>query len=190
MNNSQNWPVPFVLIKKDYVIQDAEVIRKENKLRMLGKNGRKIVATSVISKFDEELIDDPIWKVPKILPTGDGGLEIASFTEFAGQDRHKHKKSIEIYTVLKGTMEIYIDDKGPYSVYEGDEVVILPGTIHQVVQKNPRPDLSEGDFDLLVRVHAMDCYGNADKYVQLNPNGDWERWDNISREEKDRAYKK
>jgi mannose-6-phosphate isomerase-like protein (cupin superfamily) len=181
----KHWPVPFVLIKKDDVIRD-------DKLRKPGNNGRKVAAIRYEPDppFSEKIITDPYWKIPYVLPTGDGGLEIATFTEFSGQDRHMHKKSIEIYTVLKGSMEIYLNDKGPFLLAEGEEVLILPGTVHQVCQRTPRRDLPDEKFDLIVRVHATDCYGSSDKYVQLSQNGNWERWSDLSKKDKQKAYKK
>jgi uncharacterized cupin superfamily protein len=184
------YPVPFVLITRDFVQRDAEVMGKENKLGRENNNGRKICATEVMTQFDEHTIREPLWKVPAVLPTGDGGLEVATFTEFAGQDRHKHFKGTEIYTVLQGELEIYIDDKGPYVLQAGDEVVILPETVHEIIQKKRRSrDVGE-TFDLLARVHSLNCYGAADKYVQLEQGGKWQRWSDLSKDERARAYRK
>jgi len=182
--------IPFVLIRKHAVLRDAEPIGKENKLGALNNNGRKILATGVMPQFGEVPIENPIWKVPAVLGTGDGGLEIATFTEFAGQDRHKHGVSTEIYTVLKGTMLMYINDQGPYEVHEMEEVVIFPGTVHEVVQQKVRPREQGEDFDLVVRVHALNCHGVDDKYVQLEPSGEWLCWNSLSREQRQQAFKK
>jgi quercetin dioxygenase-like cupin family protein len=84
-------------------------------------------------------------------------VEVASFTEQAGQDRHKHLVGTEIYTVIEGTMAIRIGDKDNVILEAGDEVVILPGTVHQVL---------ESSAPFLTRVHAINCHGLRDKYVE------------------------
>jgi len=190
MNNNNNSNVPFVLIKNEYALLDGELIQQENKLGLLNNNGRKVLATSVREDFGEELIDNPIWRVPKILPTGDGGIEIATFTEFANQDRHKHLRGTEIYTVLKGKLKIYINDEGPFILNELDEIVILPNTIHEVIQNNLEIRTNFESFDLVIRVHSINCYGAFDKYVQLESDGKWELWQDLSKEKKMLAYKK
>jgi quercetin dioxygenase-like cupin family protein len=105
-----------------------------------------------VAKFGEVEISDPLWRVPAVFPTGDGGLEVATFTEFAGQDRNKHEVSTEIYTVLKGKLLMYINDEGPYELDATDEVVILPGTIHEVVQTKCR---SIGDLKSIGDLNAV-----------------------------------
>lgn len=176
------YPVPFIYISK------ARVLRDE-KLGLSNNNGRRVCATTVMPEFGEREIEDPRWNPPAILPTGDGGLEIATFTEFASQDRHKHESAIEIYTVLAGDMQMYIDDAGPHALQAGDEVVILPGTVHQVVQSKPREREEDEDFDLLVRVHAIGCRGADDKFVQLEKDGKWRAWSELSRDERKSSYK-
>ena len=157
-----------MLIRRDFVERDGEVVGQKNKLGQPNNHGRKVLATSIFR--DETLISNPVWKVPAVLPTGDGGLEVASFTEYAGQDRHLHKQSSEIYTVLRGTMRVYLDDEGPFELGDLDELVVLPGTIHEIVQNKP----GGGEvFDLLVRVHALNSFGAKDKFVQLEPGGPW-----------------
>ena len=190
MTDKPKWPVPFVLIRRDAVVRDGEMVSQPNKLRIPGNNGRKILATEVNPKFGEKEICDHVWLVPYVLPTGEGGIEVATFTEFAGQDRHKHETGLEIYTVLKGTLEIYINDAGPFLVHEMEEVVILPGTVHEVVEKIPNQQNSEVDFALLVRVHSFNCFGVIDKFVQFSPDGEWERWDRIPKEDRAKAYRR
>ncbi len=183
------FPVSFILISKADVERDAEPAGGPNKLGLQDNNGRKICATAVMPKFGEHEIDNPHWTPPAILPTGDGGFEITTFTEFAAQDRHKHESALEIYTVLEGRMEIYIDDLGPHVLGPGDEVVILPGTIHEVIQTKRRARDPGEAFDLLVRVHAIGCHGADDKFVQLEAGGEWRRWSELSRERRTAAYK-
>jgi len=190
MKFPDKFPVPFVLIKNEYVLLDSEIIQQENKLGRLNNNGRKILATNIREDFGEELINNPIWRVPKILPTGDGGIEIATFTEFANQDRHKHLQGTEIYTVLKGQLKIYINDEGPLILNELDEVVILPGTVHEVVQNKSGIRANNESFELVVRVHSINSYGEQDKYVQLEQDGKWELWRDLSKEKRMLAYKK
>jgi hypothetical protein len=190
MNDYQNFPVPFVLIKNNYALLDSEILQQENKLGILNNNGRRVLATTMREDLGEELIDNPLWSAPKILPTGDGGIEVGTFTEFARQDRHKHVKGTEIYTVLKGTLEIFINDEGPCILHELDEVVILPNTVHEIVQQYTGVRKNNKNFDLVVRVHAINCFGSFDKYVQLEPNGRWGVWQDLSKEKRISAYKK
>jgi mannose-6-phosphate isomerase-like protein (cupin superfamily) len=176
---SNQYPVPFILISRASVERD-------NKLGLPGNNGRRVCATAVVPEFGESEIETPQWTPPAILPTGEGGFEIGTFTEFAAQDRHKHESAIEIYTVLAGRMEMYIDDAGPYALTAGDEVVILSGTIHEVV----RQQRGQGHaFELLVRVHAIGCHGATDKFVQLEQGGEWRSWSELSREQRSAAFK-
>jgi mannose-6-phosphate isomerase-like protein (cupin superfamily) len=180
--------VPFIVISKANAERDAEPAGT-NKLGVLDNTGRKACAISVVPEFGEHVIDSPQWTAPAVLGTGAGGFEIATFTEFSSQDRHKHEKAIEIYTVLKGRMEIYIDDSGPYSLSAGDELVILPGTVHEIVQQKRRERKPGERFKLLVRVHVIGCYGAEDKYVQVEPAREWRRWSELTAEERSSCYK-
>jgi mannose-6-phosphate isomerase-like protein (cupin superfamily) len=180
--------VPFVVIRKDHVERDAELTGGENKLAKEGNNGRRILATSVWTESGEFALSEPIWKVPAIYPTGDGGLEVSTFTEFSGQDRHMHRKGTEIYTVLKGKLQIYVDDQ-LLTLNSMDEVVILPYAIHEVVQPRHRDRIPGEIFSLLVRVHSIKCHGEFDKYVQLTHGGEWRCWAELGTEERACAYK-
>ncbi len=190
MSQQTEYPVSHVLITRQNAEQDAEIIGQENKLGESNNNGRKVFATSIMHKFGEELITEPLWKAPSVLPTGNGGLEVATFTEYSGQDRHKHERGIEIYTVLKGIMKIFIDDTGPHSLHTGDEIVILPGTIHEVIQQKHGDREKGSAFELIVRVHSVYCHGAEDKYVQLKSDGRWLKWSDLSKSQRFSAYKK
>jgi mannose-6-phosphate isomerase-like protein (cupin superfamily) len=160
-----------------------------NRLAAPDGNGRKVCATSVLPEYGEHVIDSPDWSAPAILPTGPGGFEIANFSEFSAQERHKHERAVEFYTVLEGRMEIYLDDGGPYTFDAGDELVVLPGTIHEIVQKKMRPRNPGERFDLLVRVHVLGCYGAEDKYVQFEQSGEWRPCSELSREERSNCFR-
>jgi hypothetical protein len=177
------------LIFGDNVESDAELTGGENKLGKKDNNGRKILARSIKTEFGEFMIENPIWRAPAIYPTGDGGLEVSTFTEFSAQDRHKHEKGIEIYTVLEGTLQIYINDI-LITLHATDEVVILPKTVHEVVRTEHRDRNSSENFRLLVRVHSINCHGEHDKYVQLVRDGEWRCWADLSKEERACAYKR
>jgi hypothetical protein len=84
--------VDYVLIAMDDAKRDAEVIGQVNKLGSENNNGRKHCATSVTPQFGEVEMADPQWRVPAVLPTGDGGFEIATLTESTGQDRYRHQR--------------------------------------------------------------------------------------------------
>jgi quercetin dioxygenase-like cupin family protein len=133
-------------------------------------NGRKVLINELFPS-KEFPIQNPLWhfgptdgKTP-VLGTGFGGVEIATFTHEAGQDRHKHLIGTEIYTVLEGKMSIRAEDQDPDIELEaGDEIVISPNTIHEVINK--------GATKFLCRVHSINCYGDRDKYVE-DVNGAW-----------------
>jgi hypothetical protein len=191
MSEHSNLLVPFVLIRRECVTLDGELIRSDNKLGRENNCDQYIFATTVMERFGEKLIDTPIWTVPYVFPTAEGGIEIATFTEYSGQDRHKHNEGIEIYTVLKGKMEIFVNDEGPCVLNALDEVVIFPGTIHEVIQKKPHRTSTEfEEFDLLVRVHSINCYSEADKYVQVKQDSEWMHWRDLDKSQRDTAHKK
>jgi len=184
-------PVPYVLITLKNAEEDAVPVgENRKKIAKPSNNGRKVFATAVMHQFGEELITDPVWKAPQVFPSGEGGIEIATFTEFSGQDRHKHDRGTEIYTVLRGTLRIYINDVLLDPLLVGDEIVIPPGTVHQIVQETTAPQAASSGSELLVRVHSISCYGVADKYVQLNSNGPWLKWSGLSKTQRSVAYKK
>ncbi|PKH03661.1 hypothetical protein CXF72_05205 [Psychromonas sp. MB-3u-54] len=190
MSQHTEYPVSHVLITRQNAEKDAEIIGQKNKLGESNNNGRKVFATNIMPDFGETLITEALWKAPSVLPTGKGGLELATFTEYASQDRHKHQRGIEIYTVLKGIMKIYINDSGPHLLHSGDEVVILPGTIHEVIQQKQGDHEKGSAFELIVRVHSIYCYGAEDKYVQLKSDGPWLKWSDLSKPQRFSAYKK
>ena len=54
-----------------------------------------------------------------VVETDYGGIEIATFTEKANQERHKHLISIEMYTVIEGSMTIRIEDNSDVVLQSG-----------------------------------------------------------------------
>ncbi len=181
--------VSHVVIRLQNAIQDGcpdgSTIRK---LETPGNNGRKVFATSVIPQKGERVIDHEIWSAPAIYPTGNGGIEIATISEFCSQDRHLHNRATEIYTVLKGQLGMFINDKEIPVLTAGDEIVVLPATIHQV--RKPSCSLEKkDDFEVVVRVHSICCYGEDDKYVQLQQGGEWVKWSTLTPELRVNAYK-
>jgi quercetin dioxygenase-like cupin family protein len=215
MLQSDNLRVPYVVIKLENVEEDA--VLKDSKIRKLenpGNNGRKIFASTVMSNKGETVITNEVWTAPNIFPTGDGGFEVSTFTEFSIQDRHRHFIGTEIYTVLRGKLELYINDKKIPALYAGDEIVVLPGTVHQVCQSISKPEIEDfesasehnynnlppcgskvspkpclGAFQLIVRVHSIACHGEGDKYVQLDPEGEWLVWSSLSPQQRAGAYR-
>jgi quercetin dioxygenase-like cupin family protein len=167
-----------------HIVLRKNAVERDWKLAAPGNNGRKVLVTRIWPD-KERPIEDPEWHAEPeggrtpVLETGPGGLEIATCTEKSAQDRHKHLAGTEIYTVLSGRLAIYVDDQGPIELAEGDEIVILPGTVHQVVPGGR----------MLVRIHAPACRGEDDKYVQLEPGGEWVRWSDLSPDQRRRAHR-
>jgi mannose-6-phosphate isomerase-like protein (cupin superfamily) len=155
--------ISHIILRKNVVKADWKLVlepKKEN-------HGRKVLVNEVFPKSERPIVD-PEWQPEPqcghspVLETGYGGTEIGSFTEHAAQDRHKHLVSLEIYTVLKGKMTIRIADTTNVTLETGDEIVVLPGVVHEVL---------ESSEPFLTRVHAINCHGPRDKYVE--ENGVW-----------------
>jgi mannose-6-phosphate isomerase-like protein (cupin superfamily) len=154
-------------IKVNHVILRKEIVKKDWKLVVVPReknNGRKVFANTIRNEY-EKPIKDPEWQyAPEgeqtpVFKTGVGGIEIGTCTEKAAQDRHKHFICTEIYTVLEGKMSIKIDDNPkPITLSCGDEIIVLPGTVHEV--------LYDENSKFLTRVHSIKCYGDADKYIE------------------------
>jgi hypothetical protein len=88
-------------------------------------------------------------------------------------------------------MGIFINDEGPFVLNALDEVVVLPGTIHEVIQKKPNQTRAKfEEFDLLVRVHSINCLGETDKYVQVEQDSEWICWQDLNKNQRETAYKK
>ncbi|MBA3036047.1 MAG: cupin domain-containing protein [Desulfobacterium sp.] len=143
--------VSYVIIRKDKAASDERLAKPNNR-------GRKILANKM--RPDKSLpLQNLDWNPPgpdgksTILETGCGGLEVATCNENTQQEAHKHLLATEIYTVLEGEMNIKVDGTVK-TMKQGDEIVVLPGTAHEIVPK--------GKF--LTRVHSIDCHGDNDKY--------------------------
>lgn len=156
--------VSYLVLRKEQVKADWRLrVRPGEK-----NNGRKVLVNEIyLSK--EVHTQETEWKPglqtdkSPVFETGFGGLEVAIFTQEAGQDCHKHLIATEIYTVLEGRMQMRIDETDPPLTLEaGDEIIILPNTAHEV--------LPDGN-SFLARVHSINCYGDRDKYVRRN--GEW-----------------
>jgi mannose-6-phosphate isomerase-like protein (cupin superfamily) len=186
----RTYPVDYVLITVSAVELDVEPLGRPNKLAIPLNKGRKHVAIEVMPQFEEFEIRDPLWRPPAVLSTSQGGFEVATLTEFTGQDRHKHERATEIYTVLRGEFRMSINDGPPLMLRAWDEIVVLPGTVHEVMAGPTRPHKAGEQFDLLVRVHAIGTTGAADKFVQLEHGGPWHRWNELGPAERARAYRK
>jgi quercetin dioxygenase-like cupin family protein len=193
--------ISHVVLRKRIVKRDWKLV-----LPTARNNGRKYLVKELYGD-SERPIGDPEWQpgtkytgVPlpedektPVLVTGDGGTEIATFTEKANQDRHQHHVSMETYTVLKGVLRILINDEGPLELSAGDEVIIRPGTVHEIVTEMPARERLLGWFSrpaLIVRVHATQCYGETDKYVQLERGGEWRRLSDLPKDQRKSSYKK
>jgi quercetin dioxygenase-like cupin family protein len=138
----------------------------DKKLRSRGNNGRKVLVNDLYPDREKPALS-ALWKSANapaktpVVETGKGGIEITTFTQTAKQDRHKHLRGTECYVVLRGRMKIRLDEGQPLVLSAGDECVIFPGTVHEIIPA--------GKF--LTRVHSIDCYGTDDKYVEKD--GSW-----------------
>lgn len=152
-----------------FVLRKASV-ESDWKLRVQPKeenNGRKVLVNEIYPAKEVDA-QDPEWapssetgKTPVVV-TGIGGVEAATFTHEAGQDCHKHLIGTEAYTVLEGTMRMRLDEQVIVELQAGDEIVVFPGTVHEVLPEGTR---------FLTRVHSINCYGDKDKYVKRSQ--DW-----------------
>ncbi len=75
--------------------------------------------------------------IADIEPTRDhpGWSEVVSF--IFDSEPHYHKKTTEVYTVLKGELELHVDGK-VIQMVEGDSHLIPPGQIHYGKSKDPK----------------------------------------------------
>jgi mannose-6-phosphate isomerase-like protein (cupin superfamily) len=142
--------IRHVILRKDVVKRDW-------------KNGRKVLVNEIYPKT-EKPIENAEWEFgpqgghTPVLETGYGGVEVGTFTEKTSQDRHRHLACTEIYTVIEGTMTITIGDED-IVLQSGDEIIVLPGVIHKVLDNKK---------SFLTRVHAINCHGTRDKYIEKN----------------------
>ena len=140
----------------------------DKKLCEPSSNGRKVLVSKIYPD-EEKSASERVWKstvVPEKTPvveTGIGGLEVSTFSEKAKQTRHKHLRATECYTVLKGAMTIRLDNSPPVVLHAGDEIIVFPLTIHEIVRKRK----------FLTRVHSVNTHGKDDKYVERN--GRWKK---------------
>ncbi len=128
-------------------------------MRQEGNTGRRIVALELMLDYSLPLRSRR-WQPPLedakswIFESGGKHFEISTFNHLTKQDRHYHKEATEIYTVLDGQMSIWVEDD-IIALDQGDEIIILPGTWHQVL----------GGDKFLARVHTINCRGEGDKYT-------------------------
>jgi quercetin dioxygenase-like cupin family protein len=150
----------------EYLVLKKQAVQGDWKLHLAPRtqnNGRKVLVSEVYPAR-EYLAHDPEWKPGSpqdktpVVETGYGGVEVATFTDEAGQDCHKHLIGTEIYTVLEGKMTIRLAE-AELELEQGDEVIVFPDTPHEVLAKGTR---------FLARVHSINCQGDRDKYVLKN----------------------
>ncbi len=151
---------PYLVLRKEKVEADWKLKPRPG----ARNNGRKVLVNSLYEKTEEHARESEWEAGPEdgrtpVVVTGVGGLEVSTFTHEAAQDCHKHLAATEVYTVLEGTMRMRLGEAGEVvTLAAGDEVVVLPGTAHEVLNEEGEP--------FLARVHAVNCRGDADKYVE------------------------
>ncbi len=115
-----------------------------------------------------------------VIETGEGGCEVAIFTQKTVQDRHYHSDATEIYIVTRGKMDILVGSEGNFrSIVQGDLLHIEAGTWHQVLRTT--------DFTAIVISPETD--GEKGKYVQLEEGGAEHCWADLRADERIAAYK-
>ena len=152
-----------------HLVLRKTAVESDWKLRVQPKeknNGRKVLVNQIypakeIHAQDFEWAPGPPTGKTPVGETGFGGIEVATFTQEAGQDRHKHLLGTEIYTVLNGVMRMRLAEDVVIELKAGDEIIVFPDTVHEV--------LPEGT-EFLTRVHSINCYGDRDKYVEKDGN--------------------
>jgi len=133
-----------------YLLVNKANVATDRRLKDNNNTGRRIIAREL--KGLSVATPSTLWLPPTknapswVIPTGEGGFEMSTCNELTAQDRHFHKMAIEIYSVLEGRMIIMVNDRR-LSLEVGDEVVIFPRTIHEVLQ--------EGEF--ITRVLAINA---------------------------------
>ncbi len=146
-----------------YLIMRLKDAANDGKLEQPGNNGRKVIAISLCPAFEKHA-SVPAWrsaaagKKTPIVVTGDGGLEVSTFSQTARQDFHKHKRGTECYTVLSGDMKVRLSKRKAITLHAGDELVVFPGTVHEI--------LAQGKF--VARVHSVNSFGAKDKFIKKN----------------------
>jgi quercetin dioxygenase-like cupin family protein len=156
--------ISHIVLRKENVKADWKLSLPKDK-----NNGRRVFVNKIFPN-KEMHIQNPEWcaspanELTPVFETDYGGIEIATFTNNAKQDYHKHLFATEIYTVLEGTMQIKVNGAQlPINLLTGDEIIILPETEHEIVtSKEP----------FLTRVHSINCHGDRDKYVK-DVNNQW-----------------
>lgn len=165
---------PYLVLRKERVKADWKLKARPG----ARNNGRKVLVNRIYEATEEHARDAEWAAGPEggrtpVVETGAGGLEVSTFTHEAAQDRHKHLVATEVYTVLEGTMRMRLGDAGEtVALAAGDEVVVMPGTAHEVLNDEAGP--------FLARVHAVGCRGDEDKYVERG--GEWRRWSELREE--------
>jgi len=151
--------VPYLVVRKRNVKDDWKIYLEPKEKN----NGRKIGVNNIFPNKEKYAIDtewgpsaSPEEKTP-VIETGQGGVEISTFNHLAGQGCHKHLLGTEIYVVLEGEMSIRLNETHEVKLCAGDEIVVLPNTVHEVLVS---------DQPFLTRVHSLNCYGEQDKYVK------------------------
>jgi mannose-6-phosphate isomerase-like protein (cupin superfamily) len=76
------------------------------------------------------------WRPPAVESKCDVLLmhdtEVSIFNQDASLDRHYHKFATEIYTLLKGRMQVEVEDQ-IWELEAGDTMIVTPGTVHRPI---------------------------------------------------------
>ncbi len=161
-------------------------IKRDSRFLQKGSNGRKVCVTEMYPKT-ERSPKGLLWTPGDVIEVGEGGAEISYVNDGAGQDRHLHRKATEEFLVVEGSMGIRLREDGEIRQIQAGEYPILfeecasvePGTPHQVLRNTP----------FVAIVVATDSGGPGDKFVQLEPDGEWICWTQLSPEQRQMAYR-
>jgi len=76
--------------------------------------------------------DNPTEIVCETEPATDQQTNGVAVAVIDRSEPHYHKKTTELYKVIKGTLVVFVNDK-KYKLKEGDTLTVVPGEVHYAV---------------------------------------------------------
>lgn len=160
----------------DFLHISRAILLTDAKYQQQGGNGRKVVVAEVYQQT-EHLAQTPAWIPGAVIESKTH--EVSFFNQNAGQDRHFHLTTTEVYTVTFGEMIVRLNDEPAIVLKTGDTLIVEPETVHQIFGAS---------FEATV-VAIGPNLGPVDKFVQLEQGADWSCWADLSPDKRKSAYK-